>query len=194
MPDDPKTTQQNQQQVPPVQPPATEQGKGASEMLVDFETFLATQPEQVRKLYDTHVSGLKTALTSEREQGKTLQTRLSDIKKLFGSDPEKAKQEFDKLSEDYKVAQSRIEFLEEAVKPEVECLNPAAAWLVATGKGLFNSKGVPDWKAIREEAPQLFGKPTVRSHGGNGMGDDRTPRPFNMNDAVRENIQRKRHR
>ena len=197
----PKTNQQGTQQETPPEGEDQEMKKGAQQGAgegavaggtpADFDTFMKTQPEEIQKLYGDHTAGLKKALSSEREQGKNYQKRLEGITKLLGSDPEKAKQEMDKLAEENKASQARIEFLEDAMKPEIECLNPAAAWLVAQGKGLFRSNGTPDWKSIREEAPELFGKRTVRTHGGDGTGEE-APKKWNINDAMREKMKEAR--
>jgi hypothetical protein len=170
---------------------AQEEEKRKASLPPVFEDWIAKQPEEIQKMYEAHTSGLKGALKTERESAKNHQKRLAEITKLLGSDPEKAKQEMDKLAEENKASQARIEFLEDAMKPEIECLNPAAAWLVAQGKGLFRSNGVPDWKSIREEAPELFGKRTVRTHGGDGTGEE-APKKWNINDAMREKMKEAR--
>ena len=158
-----------------------------------YEQWFDKQDPETKELVGKSMAQMiakNKAISEEREK---MQGSLEGIKKLFGSDPEKAKQEMDKLSDDYKAAQQRIEFLEDATREEIQCLNPAAAWLVAKGKNLFNSKGAPDWKAVREEAPELFGKRTVRTHGGDGTGET-PPKKMTINDAIRDRTQRKTRR
>jgi hypothetical protein len=169
-------------------------GNGAKDQTpkpATYEQWFDKQDPETKELVGKSMAQMiakNKAISEEREK---MQGSLEGIKKLFGSDPEKAKQEMDKLSDDYKAAQQRIEFLEDATREEIQCLNPAAAWLVAKGKNLFNSKGAPDWKAVREEAPELFGKRTVRTHGGDGTGET-PPKKMTINDAIRDRLREKR--
>jgi hypothetical protein len=172
------TTQEAGKEAPGATPPT-------------YDDWIAKQDPATKDLVTKRMEKLDATNKAIRKERDDMQGRFEGVKKLFGSDPEKAKQEMDKLSDDYKAAQQRIEFLEDATREEIQCLNPAAAWLVAKGKNLFNSKGAPDWKAVREEAPELFGKRTVRTHGGDGTGDT-TPKTATINDAIRDRIREKR--
>jgi len=144
----------------------------------DFEGWLAAKgDDNARALYQQHIAGLQHTVTATRDERDALEQRVTGIKKMLGTDPEKAKSEMDRLTTEIQEANRRIEFLEEATKPEMQCLNPSAAWLVAKAKGLFRSNGSPDWRSIQTEAPQLFGKPVVEinagagARGGNGKAD-----------------------
>lgn len=140
-----------------------------------FQEFLKAQSGEVQTLYAADVKGLKNSLKAAREERDALQERIEAITKTL-PDTEKAKKEFERLSEDFKAAQQRIEFLESAVDPQVECLNPAAAWIIANTNKLFRSTGQPDWGEIRKAAPQLFGKPAEDIDAGSGTNGGGPPK------------------
>jgi hypothetical protein len=155
-----------------------------------FADFLATQPPEIQELYKQDVRGLKGAYKAQMDEREALQDRLKSITKLIGSDPEKAKQEMDKLAEENKANRLQIEFLEDASKPEVECLNPKAAWIIARDQKLFRANGTTDWKALREAAPEIFGKVKVVTNAGDGTNGKPQGKP-NMNDSLRASLQRR---
>lgn len=69
-------------------------------------------------------------------------------------------------------AEKRAMFMEESVRPGVECRNPRAAYALALADNLFTRTGAPDWKSIKEVAPELFGRTpaSVNANAGEGMG------------------------
>jgi hypothetical protein len=147
-----------------------------------WEKYLEAQPEQIKALYTAHTTGLQNAVKATREERDGLAKQLKDLlpKAEKGSEFEKSLTEtLTKLE----VAERRAMFVEEAVKPEIGCRNPKAAFLLAQAENLFTRSGQPDWNAIKTAAPELFGKPGAMGNGGNGTQDP--PRKASMNDFIR---------
>lgn len=147
-----------------------------------FESWLAGQDETTKGLLDGHTKGLKSALDTERTERTNLATQIKALQAKAEKGSELEKSLID-LQSQLSIAQRRAEFAEEASKPEIGCLNPKLAWLVAEQGALFNSKGIPDWVAIKSQAPELFRKATTGSVNG-GDGNTNT-NAFNMNDRIR---------
>ena len=150
-----------------------------------FEQFLEKQPESVQKLYETHTSGLKSALQKERDSKKDLddQLKAATAKAEKGSDLEKTLLELQKQSA---ASERRARFAEEAITPEIGCTNVKAAFALAVAEDLFKKSGDPDWEAIKKAAPELFKKPgsTTSGKAGDGTGEDGKPKR-SMNDLLR---------
>jgi hypothetical protein len=147
-----------------------------------FDSWIATQPDNIKSLYTAHTSGLKTALESEREQRKTFAKQLREATAQVeqGSALQKALQEMTATAEQ---AQRRATFAEEATRPDVGCSNVRAAYLVAQADDLFTKTGDPDWKAIKAAAPELFARKTAQANAGSGT--QAPPRTNNVNDFIR---------
>jgi len=143
--------------TPPVAPAVPE----------SFEKLMEKWDEPTKKLYETHVTGLKSALTSEREGNKELNNQVKELLKKVekGSDAEKA---ITDLTVKLDAAEKRAAFVEEANKPEIGCVNPKAAYLLAMADNLFDKRSNPDWEAIKKAAPELFGKTVPTGHAGSG--------------------------
>lgn len=126
---------------------------GATPAPATFDEYLATQPETVRALADTYANGLKSALNSEREERKTLAKQLRDAtaKAEQGSATAKALEE---ISGQLANTERRAAFFESALT--ANCINPKAAYLVASAEGLFRKDGSPDWAALQTTVPELF--------------------------------------
>ncbi len=148
-------------------PPAE---NGATPTPATFDEYLATQPETVRALADTYANGLKTALASEREERKTLAKQLRDAtaKAEQGSATAKALEE---ISTQLANTERRAAFFESALT--ANCINPKAAFLVASAEQLFRKDGSPDWPALQATIPELFRRPG-QANAGAGTG---TPPP-----------------
>lgn len=127
-----------------------------------FDEFLQSQPEDIRGLYETTVSGLKNALDSERDNRKKLaeQVKALSTQAEKGSELEKQLTETVKLLQEaeQREAESKrqAKFAEQAIRPEVSCGNVKAAYALAVAEGLFSEQGEPDWKKLRSIAPELF--------------------------------------
>lgn len=161
--------------------PGTDPNKGKENLPEEtFETFLEKQDPKVKELYEKHTSGLRSALSTEREEKKTLSAQLKELlpKAEKGSELES------KLTETVgkmEAAERRAAFAEEAIKPEIGCRNIKAAFALATADNLFDSRGNPDWEKLKQIAPELFGKPGSTD---GGAGGNNTP-TSSMNDLIR---------
>ena len=146
-----------------------------------FDEYLATQPETVRALADTYANGLKTALASEREERKTLAKQLRDAtaKAEQGSATAKALEE---ISGQLANTERRAAFFESALT--ANCVNPKAAYLVASAEGMFRKDGSPDWPALQAAIPELFRKPG-QANAGAGTGQP-PPARVGMNEFIRK--------
>lgn len=135
----------------------------------DFDAWLGEQPEHVKKGYESKTQGLHSALEREREERKTVAKQVKELlpRAEKGSEAEKALGE---MSTRLEQANQRAAFLEEAVRPEIGCANPKAAFLVAQADGLFKRSGEPDWIAIKQAAPELFARKVPPGHAGSGNG------------------------
>lgn len=154
-----------------------------SETPVTWEAFLEKQPEEVKNLYKSHSEGLLNTVKATREERDSLSKQIKQLAKEQKEGSE-AKSRLDAITAQLEIAERRAAFVEDAIKPEIECRNPGAAWVIAKASDLFDKKGAPDWKAIRAAAPELFGKVIANANAGNGT---QTPpaKTKNMNDFIR---------
>lgn len=135
-------------------------GQGAS----DFTSWLNAQPDDVKTvvqpLFDAQIQKLTNTVKATREERDTLTQQLRDASKKLdeGSDQ---RVELEKLATQLEESGRKSSFYEEAIGQK--CLNPKATYALATAENLFDSKGRPDWKAIAETAPQLFGEAVSRN-------------------------------
>jgi len=169
--------QQQQEQQQQGQQQQEQQQQGMS-----YETWLEQQPTEVKRLLDTHTTGLKSALTGERTARSELAKQLREASVKLEKDSD-ARKGLEEASAKLELAERRMGFLEEGIKPEIGCTNPKLAWLVAQEGGLFDRHGGADWGAIRTVAPELFRKAGVGSADG-GAGQGKTA-AFDMNTAIR---------
>jgi hypothetical protein len=156
---------------------------GASETPASFEAWLDAQPDEVKTLYQAHTTGLHNTVKATREERDALSRQIKDLlpKAEKGSELEKSLSE---ISTRLEQAERRAAFAEEAVKPEIGCRNPKAAFLLAQADNLFDRKGNPDWAAIKAAAPELFGQPTANGNAGAGTQNGAQTRP-DMNSFIR---------
>jgi len=126
-------------------------GTGETQTPEDFEKWLAAQPDLVRASYQQHVSGLKSALDSERTQRKAIEKAEKDRKaaedkakdnaeaqrlaeeKRFQELADKAKERADGLEGQLREAQEKIwgftmrrAFQAEATKQQLDFASPEA--------------------------------------------------------------------
>jgi hypothetical protein len=160
--------------------------QGEPETLESYITTLPTEQQtKVKSLLDAHVEKLSNTVKATRQERDAFQRDLTAaIKKAEkGSELET---QLTKLSSQLDEANRKSEFYEQA--PQFECRNIKAAYAIATVNNLFTKSGAPDWKAIKEEAPEFFGKvsngnPRKKSA---GSGTSEEPVPTNsMNDLIR---------
>jgi len=158
-----------------------------------FDTWLESQPDELKKkvteLYESNVSGLKTALKSERDEKKGLSAQLKELlpKAEKGSELEKQLTEMASKAES---AERRAFFAEEAIKPEIGCRNIRAAFALATAEDLFDKRGNPNWDEIKSQAPELFGAGTANANAGVSTNKDPKPKQNDMNAFIRRSTGR----
>lgn len=128
-------------------------GQGAGAAPLQFDAWIAGQPPEIKTLLDGHISGLKTALGSERERNKTLEKDLREMasKAEKGSDAEK---QLSALANQVKEAGQKSGFYESAVQAGVT--NLKLAYMAAVNDGLFKKDGAPDFEALKKNYPELF--------------------------------------
>src|SRR5690606_31036730 len=143
-----------------------EQNEGGN---FDFEAWLGEQPEHVKTAIEARSASLHNALKSEREQRKDLTRQLRDAA-AKAEEGSALRQQLEEISSKHEAAERKAAFYEEAGRPEIGCSNPKAAYLVAMAEDLFTRSGAPDWKAIKEAAPELFARKTPPGNAGNGVG------------------------
>jgi len=164
--------------------PYTNQQNNEPVVEIKFDEWLTKQEEPVRKAYELHVTGLKNTVQATRDERDALSKQIRDLlpKAEKGSELERSLAEF---SAKLDASEKRAIFAEEAIKPEIGCSNPKAAYLLAVADGLFDKKGAPDWAGIKAAAPELFAKTNARSNAGNGTGSQPNGN-LSMNDYIRQ--------
>ena len=148
-----------------------------------WDAWLEAQPEQVKTLYSQHSAGLLNTVKATRSERDEMAKQIKQLAKgqAEGSEAKKALEE---MGAQLERTERRASFLEDAMKPEIQCRNARAAWLLAEAESLFTKKGEPDWDAIKREAPELFGMPNANANAGVGTGQP-PPSKKNMNDFIR---------
>jgi septal ring factor EnvC (AmiA/AmiB activator) len=154
-----------------------------------WEDFLEKQDEQVKSLYNTHSEALMNTVRATRDERDGLAKQIKSLVKEQ-ADGSKTKAQLEEISAQLEKTERRAAFLEESAKPEIQCKNARAAFLLAEAEGLWTKQGTPDWLAIKREAPELFGVPVANANAGRST---QTPPPpkQNMNDFIRAAAGRK---
>lgn len=154
-----------------------------AETPIKFDDWYGKLEDPIKDLVDDHVSGLKSALTSEREERRRLSTQLKQLSKNAeeGSEFQKQLQEtVGRLDE----AEKKARFLEDAHGQSIS--NLKLAWMAAKEEGLIGRDGTADFLKLREVAPELFERktPTPAGNAGTGNGQAGTVKP-NMSNWIR---------
>ena len=161
---------------------ASEDASGTPAAELTFETWYGGLEAPAKSLFDTHITGLKTALDTERTNRAALAKQIKDLAAKADKGSELEKQLTD-ASAKLEAAERRAAFAEDAIKPEIGCTNVKAAFALAQAEDLFDRHGRPDWNALKATAPELFRKPTVGSADG-GAGTNQGPK-LDMNTLIR---------
>jgi hypothetical protein len=132
-----------------------------------FETWLDGQDETVKGLVAKRFETLENTVRATREERDTFSKQIKTLAKQQAEGSE-AKKQLEELGAQLEKTERRAAFLEEAMKTEIQCRNPRAAYLLAEAENLYDKKGLPDWAAIKREAPELFGTPTANANAGRG--------------------------
>ncbi|HQK35335.1 MAG TPA: hypothetical protein PK074_11465 [Spirochaetales bacterium] len=151
-----------------------------------FEEFVNTLDEQKKELYSNHISGLKNALESEKENRRKLAEQVKALSPAVekGSELERKLAETAKLLEEAEQRSTeynrRATFAEQAIRPGVNCSNIKAAYALAVSEGLFDEDNSPKWKELQKLAPELF-RATKQTNAGNTEKSDSS----DINAAIR---------
>ncbi len=152
-----------------------------------YDAWLAQQPAEIKALVEGNIQGLRNTVQATRQERDAQAQKLADLTKALGKDtPEEAKRLLAEMASELEATNRRATFVEEAIRPEIGCSNPRAAFALAQAENLFDRRGNPDWAAIKQAAPQLFGG-TQRPPAGNaGAGTGNPPSSkSSMNDWIR---------
>jgi len=180
MPDEQKP---QQQQTPAATTPAAPPD-AAKPTPASFEEWLGAQDETIKSLYESHTAGLKSALQSERTQRQELAKQLNAAAKKQGVD-EGTQQALTEMASRLEEAETRASFFEDAARPETGCSNAFLAYLTAQNIGAIDKKGRVNWAAIKEVAPELFGRKTTPAGNAGAGTQQQQPAAANMNTWIR---------
>jgi len=168
-------------------PPAGggDDGDGGETLPVTYETWYAALDEAPKTLMDTHIAGLKSALNSQSEQRKALAKQLRDAtgKLEKGSEVRKS---LETMTAKLEIAEERLQFFEDAGKPEIGCSSPKLAYLAAKEGDFFDGRGNVNWTTLKENYPELFVKPKLApASAGAGAGQTGGVKGTGMNAFIR---------
>lgn len=156
------------------------QGQGQGQT---FDTWYANLSGDVKGLIDGHVTGLKSALDSERAERKSLAKQIGDLKGKAEKGSELETQ-LGQLTAQLETLGTKTTFYETAPG---DLSNPRLAYLAASEGGHINAKtGTVDWAALRTSYPELFRRqaPPPPANGGQGRNQNGAAEP-NMNLFIR---------
>lgn len=167
----------NQQQANTNQQSA---GNQSQQQPPTFDSWFESQPEEIKGLIDSNVSGLKSALDSERNERKSLAKQLSELKGKAEKGSE-LEQQLTTLSAQLESQAAKAAFYESA---PADVANMKLAWMAAQD-GHTDKRGNVDWNSLRSAYPELFRKTvTPPANAGNGRGQEGGNQP-NMNAFIR---------
>ena len=138
-----------------------------------WETWLESQSEEVRALYEEHTSGLRSALQGERQQRSDLARQLREATAALEEGSE-ARTTLEQVTAELEVTERRAEFYEQATRPEIGCANVRLAYLAAQEIDAFDRRGNVNWERLKEQFPELF-KQTRAPAGNAGTGTQASP-------------------
>jgi len=152
-------------------PAATDDTGGSPTAPRTWDAVVAALPEADRALYEQHTTGLRNTVQATRSERDALAQRLSDLTKALGKDsPEEAKRLLGEMTRELETSKRRADFVEQAVRPEIGCTNPAAAFAIAESQGLFDARGNVNWDSVKAAVPELFRRPIPAGNAGAGTG------------------------
>lgn len=130
-----------------------------------FDGWIAGQADEVRGLIDGHVAGLKTALSSERQQRKELQAALRDATKELEQGTE-ARAQLEGLAEKLELYEQQIGAYDALMTAGVT--NVRLAWIAAREAGAIDKRGNINLETLKAEYPELFKRPLPPGNAGAG--------------------------
>jgi len=151
----------------------------------EWDAFHNSLTPEAQKLISDRDNGLKSALGKEREARDKAEKDLRDVAKDLKEGSE-AQEKVLKLADEVAAESLRADFYEEAHDEGI--VNLKLAFHVVQKDELFDRKGNADFKALKKDYPELFGKRKIASgDGGEGAGGDGLPREkVDMNALIRK--------
>jgi hypothetical protein len=178
------TNQQQQDNSQQQQQEKTEGETSETKAPVTFDAWIATQPDEIKGLYDTHTKGLRSALDSERVAHKDLEKQVRELaaKADKGS---QAQTELTGLADKIADSDRRADFYDAAHTAGVT--NLKLAYLAAVKDELFDRQGRVNFDTLRTSYPELFAgtKPPPKGNAGEGTQNNKQPGTGSMNDFIR---------
>lgn len=169
-----------------------------NESEIEFSTWLASQPANVKAAYEKQTAGLKSALDTERAERKALNKRLTKLSKSEGTSEELATQ-LKTLQAEIAEQTQRAAFYEAAGNEKeigARVTNPKLAYIALKAADLIDKDGDVDWETAKADYPELFAakasdqkeerKKTPKGNAGSG-GSTGVTGAFNMNEWIRGN-------
>ena len=142
---------------------------------LNFDEWMATQPEPVQSLLDKHTGGLRTALQTERDNAKTLARQVKELSGKLDANSDAGKQ-LAELSGKLETEQRRADFVQEAAA--AGCRDLRLAWLAANADGLT-------LKQVMAQHPDLFAVVRPATNAGNGAQQTGAGGARDMNSFIR---------
>lgn len=159
-----------------------QQEKQAKEPL-NFDKWYGSLDDATRDLFNDRVDGLRSALTSERNERKKLAAQIKELSGKADKGSELA-QQLEQLTGNMGKLDQKAQFYEDAHNADVA--NLRLAWLAAQDLDLIGKDGKVDFNKLREAAPELFRKKvTPPANAGQGAGQAGTTQPT-MNSFIRK--------
>ncbi len=149
---------------------------------INFESWIETQPDEVKALLDGHIKGLKTALDSEREARRSFEKQVRELaaKAEQGSEAQK---QLIAMADQVQALTRQQTFYDEAHARGVN--NLKLAYLAAQNDGLMDEQGRVDWERLKKSYPQLFGATGGPPQGNAGSGMQKPSGLTSMNTIIR---------
>ena len=155
---------------------------GQGETPLTFDTWFGSQDEPTKELIQGHITGLKSALDSEREARKNFETQLRDAAKKAEKGSE-AQTALNEMAERVSSYEKQARFYEVASAAGIG--NLRLAWIAAMEGKLIDGQGNVNVETMKAQFPELFkSPPPPRGNAGNGAGQQGTSQP-SMNDFIR---------
>jgi len=151
---------------------------------VTFDSWLDGQDDSVKELVNKRFEALTNTVKATRNERDDFRKQLKELsgKAKEGSELRTA---LDEMGAKLELAELKATFVEEAIKPEIQCKNVKAAWLLAQADGFFDKRGNVNWSGLKSAAPELFGPVIPSGAGGNGRQQENMPSGGDMNTWIR---------
>lgn len=162
-----------------------DKGKQQEKDQPSYKDWFTKQPEEVQTLITENESGLKSALTSEREARGDLEDKVRDLAKDAEKDSDLQKQ-LTTIADELKTVSDKADFYE--VAHEAGVTNLKLAWLlVQSDEDLLDRKGNANFDTMKKSNPELFAKvaPKPKGNQGEGTGSE-SPTSEDMNVRIRK--------